>query len=369
MKGRRSTEGCCRPEDLGAKERERIYSAAPSPLEIINQTEDIEKFFGINDENGHLLTDRKKALKRWRDYFEEISTVEFPHPAIPSTAPTHGPVQKITVEEIEAALKKMRPGKATGPDDVAADLWKSKYWYPAEWLAKFFNQVVAEKKVPECWRQSTTIPIWKKKGSPADCSNYRPIRLLSHSMKIFERIVDGRIRDIVQLSSNQCGFVAGCGTVDAIHAARLLIEKHREKQRPVHIAFLDLEKAFDRVPREVIWYALRQHNVPEELIEWVRMLYSCPKSRVQAAAGTSMEFPISVGVHQGSALSPLLFVVVMDAITRDLQKPVPWTLLYADDVMLASEDKCELEREVQAWCGRLERFGLKLNVKKTEYLT
>ncbi|VDP59766.1 unnamed protein product [Heligmosomoides polygyrus] len=57
----------------------------------------------------------------------------------------------------------------------------------------------------------------------------------------------------------------------------------------------------------------------------------------------------------------------MDAITRDFQKPVPWTLLYADDVMLASEDKGELE--VQDWCDRLERFGPKLNVKKTEYLT
>ncbi|VDP11891.1 unnamed protein product [Heligmosomoides polygyrus] len=59
----------------------------------------------------------------------------------------------------------------------------------------------------------------------------------------------------------------------------------------------------------------------------------------------------------------------MDAIIRDFQKPVPWTLLYADDVMLACEDKDELEREVQAWCDRLERFGLRLNVKKTEYLT
>ncbi|VDP20059.1 unnamed protein product [Heligmosomoides polygyrus] len=89
-------------------------------------------------------------------------------------------------------------------------------------------------------------------------------------MKIFERIVDRRIRDVVQLSTNQCGFVSGCGTVDAIHAVRLLLEKHREKQKPVHFAFLDLEKAFDRVPREVIWYALRQHGIPEELIEWVR---------------------------------------------------------------------------------------------------
>ncbi|VDP54188.1 unnamed protein product [Heligmosomoides polygyrus] len=99
------------------------------------------------------------------------------------------------------------------------------------------------------------------------------------------------------------------------------------------------------------------------------MLYSCPKSRVQAAAGTSMEFPISVGVHQGSVLSSLLFVVVMDAITRDLRKPVPCTLLYADEVMLSCEDKDDLERQVQAWCDRLVMFGLRLNAKKTEYLT
>ncbi|VDP08946.1 unnamed protein product [Heligmosomoides polygyrus] len=257
--------------------------------------------------------------------------------------------KKMTVSETEAALRTMKSGKATGPDDLPADLWKSKGWCPDEWLTEFFNQVVAEKKVPESWQQSTTIPIWKKKGSPADCASYRPLRFLSHTMKIFERIVDG-------------------STVDAIHAVRLLLENHCEKQKPVHFAFLDLEKAFDRVPREVIWYALRQHGVPEELIEWVRILYSCPIIRVRAPAGTSMEFPISVGVHQGSALSPLLFVVVMDAITRDLQKAAPWTLLYADDVMLACEDKAELERQAQEWCDRLAWFGLKLNVKKTEHL-
>ncbi|VDP14620.1 unnamed protein product [Heligmosomoides polygyrus] len=99
----------------------------------------------------------------------------------------------------------MKPGKATGPDDLAADVWKSKLWYPAEWLAEFFNEIVKEKKVPECWHKSVTIPIWKKKGSPADCFNYRPIRLLSHSMKILERILDRRIREIVKLSDNQNG--------------------------------------------------------------------------------------------------------------------------------------------------------------------
>ncbi|VDO83209.1 unnamed protein product [Heligmosomoides polygyrus] len=174
---------------------------------------------------------------------------------------------------------------------------------------------------------------------------------------------------VVQLSTNQCVFVSGCGTVDAVHAIRLLLEKHREKQKPAHFAFLDLEKAFDCVPRGAIRYALRQHGIPEELIEWVRILFSCPISRVRAPAGTSMEFPISVGVHQGSALSPLLFVVVMDAISRDFQMAAPWTLLYADDVVLACENKSGLERQAQAWCDRLALFGLKLNVKKAEYFS
>ncbi|VDO81652.1 unnamed protein product [Heligmosomoides polygyrus] len=84
------------------------------------QAEDIEKFFGINDENGHLLMDRKRAVKQWRDYFEEISN--------------------ITISESEASLKKMKSGKATGPDDLPADLWKSKGWCSADWLTEFFNQ-------------------------------------------------------------------------------------------------------------------------------------------------------------------------------------------------------------------------------------
>ncbi|VDP02846.1 unnamed protein product [Heligmosomoides polygyrus] len=113
-----------------------------------------------------------------------------------------------------------------------------------------------------------------------------------------------------------------------------------------HFALLDLEKTFDRVPRDVIWYALRRYSVPEEFIEFQ---------------------PLSD--PPGSALSPMLFMVVMDAITRGLQRAAPWMPLYTGDVMLACEDKAELEQQAQAWCDRLAVFGLKLNVKKTEYLT
>ncbi|VDO19280.1 unnamed protein product [Heligmosomoides polygyrus] len=115
-----------------------------------------------------------------------------------------------------------------------------------------------------------------------------------------------------------------------------------------------------------------RHRVDQKTWLWtdeIKVKAPGTKSRVQAAAGASVEFPISVGVHQGSALSPLLFVVVMDAITRDLQQPVPWTLLFAEDMMLACEDKDDLERQVQAWCDRLAMRGLKLNARKADYLT
>ncbi|VDP05309.1 unnamed protein product [Heligmosomoides polygyrus] len=157
----------------------------------------------------------------------------------------------------------MKPAKANGPDDLGADLWKLKSCYPAEWL--FFNTMIAEETVPDSWQIITTIPIWKNKGISAECASYRLIRSPSHSIKIFERIVDGRIRDVVQLSANQCAFVPGCGTNDAIPAARLLLERRREKQKPVHLACLDLEKPFNRVLRKVVWQSLKQHNVPEEL--------------------------------------------------------------------------------------------------------
>ncbi|CAD6188194.1 unnamed protein product [Caenorhabditis auriculariae] len=188
-------------------------------------------------------------------------------------------------------------------------------------------------------------------------------------MKIFERILDKRIRNIAKVTSNQCGLVRGCGTTDAIHAARILFEKHREKNVCLHAAFIDLEKAFDRVPHELIWYALRQHDVPEALINLVKLLYKDTKSKVVTAAGTTEDFSIKVGVHQGSALSPLLFILVMDTLTNDLQTPTPWTLLYADDVMIAATTKQELQNRLEQWNARLTQFGLRINLKKTEYLS
>jgi hypothetical protein len=331
-------------------------------------TQDLGHIVNIKDENGQLLHKPKDILRRWKDYFEKICNEEFPHPPIPAANTTAGPVPAITIEEVTTAISSMKSGKATGPDDIPVEVWKLLGAQGSARLADLFNKIIENNAPPETWRTSTTVPIWKGKGDVNDCSNYRPIRLLCHTMKIFERVLDARLRSIVDISPNQCGFIKNCGTTDAIHAARLLMERHREKRKSIHMAFLDLEKAFDRVPHDLIWLALRLHNVPEAYVNWTKILYQTATSSVRCAAGTSENFPINVGVHQGSALSPLLFILCMDTVTKDIQTKHPWTLLYADDVMIASETRNGLEQQVQEWKTRLEQFGLKLNIKKTEYL-
>lgn len=134
------------------------------------------------------------------------------------------------------------------------------------------------------------------------------------------------------------------------------------------MAFLDLERAFDRVPHDLIWHSLRSHGVPKAYVKWIQLLYDNATSSVRCAAGLSPPFPVSVGVHQGSALSPLLFFLCMDTITADLQLPHPWSLLFADDVFLASKDREETQTTTQLWKTRLDEYCMRLNTKKTEYL-
>ena len=145
-------------------------------------------------------------------------------------------------------------------------------------------------------------------------------------------------------------------------------EKFRAKKKELFHIFVDLEKAFDRVPREAIVWALRRQKVPERLITLIMALYNNSRSKVRTMAGTSEEFDINVGVHQGSALSPLLFVVVMQEATRTARGDNMWDLLYADDLVITAESEEEAVRKFSIWKREMETRGLKVNMNKTKMM-
>ena len=104
--------------------------------------------------------------------------------------------------------------------------------------------------MPEEWRRSVLIPIYKNKADAQCCGNYKGIKLMSHTMKVCKRIIEARLRDRVEISKKQYGFIPGKGTTKAMFALRMLMKKYREGQRELHCVFVDLEKAYDRVLRK-----------------------------------------------------------------------------------------------------------------------
>jgi len=110
---------------------------------------------------------------------------------------------------------------------------------------------------PEDWKSSVALPIYKGKGDPMECGTYRGIKLLEHAMKVVERIFEHRIRRQIEIDDMQFGFMKGKGTTVAIFMARQMQENFRVKGKKLYFCFVDFEKAFDRVPREVISWELK----------------------------------------------------------------------------------------------------------------
>ncbi|KAE8726473.1 Glutathione reductase, cytosolic [Hibiscus syriacus] len=216
------------------------------------------------------------------------------------------------------ALRKIGRDKAVGPDQIPITVWLAVGEEGVKWLTNIFNINLETAKMPEEWRESTVIPIYKNKGDPQRCGNYRGIKLLSHTMKLWERVIEAR---------------------------------------DLHMAFIDLEKAYDSVPRDTIWKTLETRRIPTAYIRVIRNMYSRSTTYVRTTIGDTEAFPVKIGLHQGSALSPYIFALIMDDIFGATPDGVPWCMFFVDDIVLVAETKTELNSRLATWKIALEEKG------------
>jgi hypothetical protein len=151
----------------------------------------------------------------------------------------------------ERSFKEDERGQGDGPE-----------WYPNRgvempwdtaivWLTKLFNHFFRSNRMPEEWR-STLVPVFKNKGDIQSCTNYRGIKLMSHTMKLWERVIEHRLRGMTHITINQFGFMPRRSTMEAIFLIRRVIERYKE-QKDLQMVFIDLEKAYDKIPRNLMW--------------------------------------------------------------------------------------------------------------------
>ena len=167
----------------------------------------------------------------------------------------------------------MKKGKAVGSDELPVEVWKCMGEMGIKFLTRLFNRLLVGKRIPEEWRRNVLIPIYKNKGNTQYCKNYRKLKLMSHTMKVWERIIEARLRDRVEINKQQYGFMLGKGTTDAMFALKMLMEKYRKSQRELHCVFMDQEKDYDRVLRKELWYCMRKSGIVEKYVQLVQDMY------------------------------------------------------------------------------------------------
>ena len=231
----------------------------------------------IKDENDRLLERKEEVLGRWRDYFKNLMNAGDNRNAEITCWGMNGGfgVSKkqvnITRNEVKKAIKKLKLGKAPGVDGIRSEMLK----YGGEVMIDILWRVckVAWEigEVPVEWTMAVIVPLYKGKGSKEACMNFRGISLLSIPGKVYGRLIIERVKEITRgvIGGEQGAFMDGRGCVDQIHTVRLMIEKYICKRRKLYAAFIDLEKAYDRVDRKALWDVLRIYGVGGELLSAV----------------------------------------------------------------------------------------------------
>ena len=325
--------------------------------------------------DGVLLTSTRDVVGRWAEYFEDLLNPTN-MPSIEEAGPgDSGLGSPISVGEVAEVVKKLLGGRAPGVDEIRPEFLKVLDVVGLCWLTRLFNNAWTSGAVPLDWQTGVVVPLFKK-GDRRVCSNYRGVTLLSLPGKVYSGVLERRVRRIVEprIQEEQCGFRPGRGTLDQLYTLSRVLEGAWEFAQPVYMCFVDLEKAFDRVPRGALWGVLREYGVPGPLIRAVRSLYDRCQSLVRIAGSKSGSFPVRVGLRQGCPLSPILFITFMDRISRRSQgvEGIRFgglriaSLLFADDVVLLASSGRDLQLSLDRFAAECEAAGMGISASKSE---
>ncbi|KAK3512562.1 hypothetical protein QTP70_017239, partial [Hemibagrus guttatus] len=294
----------------------------------------------VYDGGGELLVSTGDIVGRWKEYFEDLLNPT-DTPSVEEPEAKDSEVDSfITQAEVTEVVQQLLSGKAPGVDEIRPEYLKSLDVVGLSWLTCLCNIAWRSWTVPLDWATGVVVPLFKK----------------------------GDRRE------EQCGFRPSRGILDQLYTLHRVLEGSWEFAQPVHMCFVDLEKTFDCVPRGILWEVLWEYGVRGPLLRAVRSLYNRSRSLVRIASCKSDLFPVHVGLRQGCPLSPVLFIVFMDRISRRSQglEGVRFgdhrisSLIFADDVVLLASSGLDLQHALGRFAAECEVAGMRVSTSKSE---
>ena len=287
--------------------------------------------------------------------------------------------RRISISEVYCAINMLKRNKAAWSDLLVNEYFVEANDIIASHLVDLFNAILDSGYFPEKWTEGIIIPVFKK-GNPDDANNYRGITLVSCLSKLFTGILNKRIIDWAEennvISDSQFGFRRGRSTTDAIFLLQSLIQKVLNQKGRLYCAFVDLQKAFDSVYLNGLWFKLYKLGIDGQLLRVIRDMYDKVKSCVRHCNSFSEFFECSIGLRQGEVISPVMFSMFLEDLELFLQDDINSglsidditiiLLLFADDMVILGKSPQDLQNSIDLLQSYCEKWGLSINVKKTK---
>ena len=280
---------------------------------------------------------------------------------------------KFQVNDVAEILLTLEIQKSPEPDNLPPRLLKSAVHEIAPILTLIFNASFQQGELPFDWKQANIVPIFKK-GNRAHATNYRPISLTSICCKIMERIIHSHLFSHLEslniLCEQQHGFRPRRSCESQLITTLNDITKTTDSGLQTDIIFLDLSKAFDKVPHYSLCNKLSYYGIRGKTLSWIRNFLINRHQRVVLDGFTSKSHPVNSGVPQGTILAPLLFLCYINDLPSSIQSKIG---LYADDTILystihSSSDCITLQKDLDSLMQWATKWKMCFNPEKSEHM-
>ena len=360
---------------------------------------DLEKMRGksknieeLSNENGNTINTKEDILAEIEHFYTKLYSQEPTNKTEqekiykllekkqidPSEMETLGDF--ITTKEIKTALNQMQSNKSPGSDGIPNEFYKTFWPELKEELCEMLNNIYIKQSLSQTQKQAI-IKLLYKKGDPRELKNWRPISLLNTDYKILSKIMANRLKPKMEIligKDQYCGVPnRSINTANSILTNIWNMEKKYIKNKLIYL-MIDQQKAFDRVDHQYLLRTLKALNLPDNFIDWVKIMYTDIYSNIEINGTTTQDIKISRSVRQGCPLSMLLFILTAEGlaekiranpeikgynITPNIEKKIA---AYADDTTLILTTKKSIDESLKMIEEYCNASGALTNIEKTE---